>query len=369
MLGSPCSPCCGGCTAERAYPIWQQLLASQCSVSVVTDCKRQQAATWITPGFAFGEPSVIGKYFSDTQSAYMAQRFFHRPSPEWNTSYELSVDLQSSAALSSFPDGDRGVVEWKYADADIHIAVRAYVNDAPIWAILPPAANGNRAWAKFPAGQCDVYYTITVQRFAYSFYTRGSDFDPSPFASSAYTGTRPPLFSGQSETPFTTYLATASPPVVAVQEDTPSFETGFEVRSSAAILSGSAQLGAWWNSFGLPLTDADLQSASPGATLGVALDGGDTSIHAAPEVFCTPSGGQPTTTEYTAVYRRQVGQWVENTQPRWMSQPSFSAFWSWFSGARMSVQGNVSPFRYESVVDSSPEFVVRSTLSATISNE
>lgn len=367
MLGSPCSPCCGGCTPERAYPIWQQLLASQCAVSVVTDCKRQQAATSVLPGFASGQPSVVGKYFPSKQDVWSALRFFHRPSPNWNASYQLSVDLQSSAAMSSLPDGDRGVVEWKYEDPDIKIVVRAYVNDRPVTgAILPPAANSDTDWARFENGECSVYYTISARRVAYSFFTRDSDFDPSPFVVNAYTGTRPPLFSGQSETPFTTYLATASPPIIEVREETSSFETGFEVRSAlpnSTVFKNNAALAAWWPTFSLPLAAADLQGANPGAALGLGLFGNGTLMHAAPEVFCTQSAGQLTTTAYTTAYQREVGQWVDNAQQDWISQPSFTTFWSFASGARMSVQGTPYQFRY----DFSSGGSFSSTLNATIS--
>jgi len=92
MLGAPCSPCCG-CSADERYEIWQRLIASSCSVSVQSDNKPQHAATCIQPGFANGNAGIISKFFPQQEDAYSALRFFYRPTPDFNGTRQLSVDL------------------------------------------------------------------------------------------------------------------------------------------------------------------------------------------------------------------------------------------------------------------------------------
>lgn len=45
MLGAPCSPCCGGCDTESLRAIYDRIRAASCSVSLVGQLPRQDAAT------------------------------------------------------------------------------------------------------------------------------------------------------------------------------------------------------------------------------------------------------------------------------------------------------------------------------------
>jgi hypothetical protein len=372
MLGGECSSCCD-CSADERYAIWQRLVASSCSVSVQSDNKPQHAATCVVPGFANGGTVILNKYFPQQEDAYSALRFFYRPTPDFNGTRQLSVDLSQG---TFWVEGiGSGSVRWRYSTVDMSITVRAYVGVVPSQAYvadLSPGGTSDTALIPFVlnpvflTGRCPVYYTIQVAFLRYNFYSRVSKYDPSPFALTQYTGNIPAESGGGS---FTTNLASAGAPIAYASAAAPDYETTFFLGASPSastnISGNTSVMQAWWQQYLLTLTDQQMRDTltlNPSALDlrfgSLSSDSNEVTLASMGETICLPSDGTLNSSDAVGVgtirlpYQNPPWQWVNNSDPKWISQPSFAAFWNISTGARMSVQGSLFPYRYAVITDS-----------------
>jgi len=267
------------------------------------------------------------------------------------------------------------------------LTVRAYIGTIPNQAYVAEQSSGGTAntsllpWDLRPVmltARCPVYYTISTEFKRYNFYSRVAQYDPSPFALTQYTGSIPLDAGGGS---FTTNLASAGAPVAHAHALGSAYETAFYLGASpgaSANISGNTwELRAWWQQYLLTLTDQQMRDALTPTSAsiirfgGISTESNELTLASLGETLCLPLDGTLNSSNTVGTgtiripYQNQPWQWVSSSDPKWMSQPSFAAFWSYFSGARMSVQGSQSPYRYAVISDSN----FATSFSITVTNE